>query len=302
MKPISESTNDWITNKIKNAITKRNTLFEKRINNPSTNNQEKYKTIRNKVSALIREAKKEVIYRKIGEDPSAKCIYRTLKAINCNQESSPPVIDPDIMNDFFVSIGPKLSSKLPVVDPNMNITRVSKTMFLQPTDQWEFAKILKQMKNKKSYGLDGISNEILNCCSPVIEPAIAAAFNECIEERTFPKCLKIVKVIPVFKKGYKRSPENYRPISLLTSRSKVFEKLFLSCKINFCEKNCIISGNQYGFRSNKSCMDAIVSITEFIRTEIDRKSLGQACFIDLQKAFDTFDHNILLQKMAKKWI
>ena len=135
MKPISESTNDWITNKIKHAITKRNTLFEKWMNNLSTENQEKYKTIRNKVSALIREAKKEVNYRKIGKDPSAKGIFRTLKPIKCDQESSPPVIDPDIMNDFFVSIGPKLSSKLPVVNPNINITRVSKTMFLQPTDQ-----------------------------------------------------------------------------------------------------------------------------------------------------------------------
>ena len=128
------------------------------------------------------------------------------------------------MNDFFVSIGPKLSSKLPVVDPNINKTRVSKTMFLQLTDQWEFAKILKEMRNKKSYGLDGISNEILKCCSAVIEPAIAAAFNKCIEERTFPKCLKVAKVIPIFKKGDERNPENYRPKSLLGSISKVFEK------------------------------------------------------------------------------
>ena len=302
MKPISESTNDWITNKIKNAITRRNKLFEKWINIPSTENQKKYKTIRKKVSALVREAKKEVNYRKIGKDPSAKCIYRTLKAIKCNQESSSPVIDPDIMNDFFVSIGPMLSSKLLVVDHNINITRVSKTMFLQSTDQWKVAKILKQLKNKKSYGVDGISIEILKCCSPVIEPAIAFAFNKCIEERTFPKCLKISKVIPIFNKGDKRKPETYRPISLLNSISKVFEKLLQSRMIKFCEKNSIISGNQYGFRSNRSCIDAIVSITEFIRTEIDGKSLGQACFKDLQKAFDTLDHKILLQKNGKTWI
>ena len=152
---------------------------------------------------------------------------------------------------------------------------------------------------KKSYGLDGISNEIFKCCLPVIEPAIAAAFNKCIEERTFPKCLKIAKVIPIFKKGDKRNPENYRPISLLSSISKVFEKLLQLRMIKFCKKNCIISRNQYGIRLNRSCTDAIVSITDFIRTEIDRKSLGQACFIDLQKAFDTLDHNVLLQKMEK---
>ena len=124
-------------------------MFERWRNNPSTENQEKYKTIRNKVSALIREAKKEVNCRKTGEDLSANFIYRTLKAIKCNQESNPLVIDPDIMNDFFVSIGPKLSSKLPVVDPNINITRVSETMFLQTTDQWEIAKILKQNEKQE---------------------------------------------------------------------------------------------------------------------------------------------------------
>ena len=134
--------------------------------------------------------------------------------------------------------------------------------------------------------MDGISNEILKCRLPVIEPAIAAAFNKCIEERTFPKCHKIAKIIPICKKGDKRKPENYRPISLLSSISKVFEKLLQSRMIKFSEENSIISGNQYGFRSNRSCIDAIVSITEFLRTEIDRKSLGQACFIDLQKAFD----------------
>ena len=80
-------------------------------------------------------------------------------------------------------------------------------MFLQPTDQWEVAKILKQMKDKKSYGLDGISNEILECCLPVIEPAIAAAFNKCIEERTFPNCLKIAKIIPIIKKEIKENPK-----------------------------------------------------------------------------------------------
>ena len=147
--------------------------------------------------------------------------------------------------------------------------------------------------------MDGIINEILKCCSPVIEPAIAAAFNKCIEERTFPKCIKIAKVITICKKGDKRKPENYRPISLLSSISKVFEKLLQLRMIKFCGKNSNISGNQYGFRSKRSCIDAIVFITEFIRTESDRKFLGQACFIDLQKAFDTLDHNILLQKMEK---
>ena len=121
------------------------------------------------------------------------------------------------------------------------------------------------MKNKKSYGLDGISNEILKCCLPVIEPAIAVAFIKCIEERTFPKCLKIAKIMRIFKKGDKRKPEKFRPMSLLSSISKVFEKLLQSRMIKFCEKKSNISGIQYGFRSKRSCIDSIVSITEILK-------------------------------------
>ena len=69
--------------------------------------------------------------------------------------------------------------------------------------------------------------------------------------------------------------------------------------IKLCEKDSIISGNQFGFRSKSSCIDAFVSFTEFIRTEFDRKSPGHACLIDLQKTFNTLDHNILLPKMEK---
>ena len=169
-------------------------------------------------------------------------------------------------------------------------------MVLQKTDNLEVMKVIKELKNKKSSGSDDISNEIIKCCSPVVENFLAIAFNKCIEESIFPKCLKIAKVIPIYKKGDRNKPENYRPISLLSSISKIFEKLILRRMMKFCEKNNIITKNQYGFRSRRSCADAIATVTEFMRSEIDSKSTGQASFIDLQKAFDTLDHKILLEK------
>ena len=67
--------------------------------------------------------------------------------------------------------------------------------------------------------------------------------------------------------------------------------------INFCERNQLFTSAQFGFRSKKSCADAIMLVTEYMRDEIDKKSSGQACFLDLQKAFDTLDHDILLTKL-----
>ena len=91
-----------------------------------------------------------------------------------------------------------------------------------------------------------------------------------------------------------------RPISLLSSLGKVFEKLLLKRMVKFCKKKeNILTHIQYGFREKRACMDAINSVTEFMRKEIEAKNEGQACFIDLQKTFDTLDHEILIVKLEK---
>ena len=77
----------------------------------------------------------------------------------------------------------------------------------------------------KSSGHDGISNEILKCCLPVIEPILAKIFNEIIELSIYPVWMKIAKIVPLYKNGDRNLPENYRPISLISSLSNVFEKL-----------------------------------------------------------------------------
>ena len=89
------------------------------------------------------------------------------------------------------------------------------------------------MKNKKSSGSNGISNEILKCCSPVVDEHLCKAFNECLKVGIFPECLKSAKVIALHKKGEYSDRENYRPISLLSSLSKVFEKLLYTRMISF---------------------------------------------------------------------
>ena len=160
---------------------------------------------------------KKKLTEKLEKIPLPKVFIKKTKAIMCNQESSSPVIEPGFRNEFLVANGPLLSSKRPVDDTNINLPRVSKTMFQQPTVQWKVATKSEQMKNKKTYGLDGISNEILKCCSPIIRPVLATAFNKCIEERTFPKWLKIAKVITLFKKGDESKPGNYLQIKLLSS-------------------------------------------------------------------------------------
>ena len=236
---------------------------------------------------------------KLGNNPTAKTIYKTLVTVKKQQQPHSSLPDLEDLNKYFASIGSILSSKLPKVTNTDTIQQVENTMVVYPTNTFEVTSIIEKMKNKKSCGEDGISNEILKCCSPIVDEYIAIAFNKCILEKTYPTCFKVAKVIPLHKKDDKSDPANYRPISLLSSLGKLFEKLLHKRMVKFCEKEKILTSTQYGFRSKRSCVDAISTVTEYIRTEIDRKSIGQICFIDLQKAFDTLDHNILLNKIEK---
>ena len=127
----------------------------------------------------------------------------------------------------------------------------SKTMLLSETNEQEISKISCKMKNKKSADSNGISNETLKCCSPIIECFLAKAVKKCITEKILPECLKVSKVIPVYKKGDKKEPGNYGPISLLGPLSKVFGSVFLRRMLGFSEKCKLLSLNQYNFRPKK---------------------------------------------------
>ena len=273
-------------------------MFQKWIAEPTIENQTRYKQIRNKVTNLIRNGKRDDNFKKLGKNPSPKIIYRTLKTCK-RKDNTIDLPNLDDLNDYFVSIGPKLSAKFNSEKSSCNIRNNEKTMVLHQTNESEVTKILRKMKNKKSTGHDGISNEILKCCSPIIECHLARAINYCLLERIFPDSLKIAKVIPLYKKGKKTDPGNYRPISLLSTISKILEKILLKRMMNFCVKNNLLANNQFGFRSKMSCVHAVATITEYIRNVIANKSTGQASFIDLSKAFDTIDHEILLLKIER---
>ena len=109
--------------------------------------------------------------------------------------------------------------------------------------------------------------------------------------------MKISKVIPILIYGDNSILSNYRPISLLSKFSKTLEKLFERRLSGFLEKNLILNNSQYGFRHNRSTLTALVQMTEKIVSSLDAECSTIAIFIDLQKAFDTIDHDILIKKL-----
>ena len=155
---------------------------------------------------MIREAKKQDNFRKLGAIPTARAVYRTLTPQKNNDQQPYELPDLEKLNEFFVNDGSVISSRLPQTAYSSGSFNCDKTLFLEPTGVFEVASIIKALKNK-SCGMDGISSEILKSCSPITARHLALAFNKCIDEGVFPDIFKIAELYHCLRKGIKKIPQ-----------------------------------------------------------------------------------------------
>ena len=120
--------------------------------------------------------------------------------------------------------------------------------------------------------------------------------NLSLKSGIFPDGMKVAKVIPLFKSGDDELFNNYRPVSLLLQFSKILEKAFKKRLDSFINKYNLLSNSQYRFRNNRSTALAPIDLIENIKSAIDERKVTIGVFIDLKKAFDTINHEILIKK------
>ena len=153
------------------------------------------------------------------------------------------------------------------------------------------------LNNKKAIGPNSIPTKVFKEFGKTISIPLANLINLSFKCGIFPMSLKVASLTPVHKKGDSLDCNNYRPVSLTSNLSKLIEKLVHKRFYNFLKKHKLLYEHQYGFQKKDSTNHALIDITEKIRSALDQNVFTYSIFIDLQKVFDTVNHNILLYKL-----
>lgn len=267
-----------------------------------------------KVERLVREAKAKHISDELvrsGSDsrkmwkamnnaiygPSAKenCGISKIKKTDGSVTSDPTEIA-DTMNSFFVNIASQYQSN-PM--PRIKNSVVNQLIFWKPTYEAETIKIIETLNSNVAPGVDGITVKDLSDIKHIIAPILVLIFNEILHSGMYPKILKTATIIPIHKQGTKEDPNNYRPISLMSTIGKILERIIEYRLLKFIEKTSKIDQNQFGFQKNSCTTSALVQTISKINEHLDKGLYSLAVFIDLRKAFDMVDHKQLLESLEE---
>uniref|UniRef100_A0A1B6LDU6 Reverse transcriptase domain-containing protein n=1 Tax=Graphocephala atropunctata TaxID=36148 RepID=A0A1B6LDU6_9HEMI len=171
------------------------------------------------------------------------------------------------------------------------------SFYLHETTTDEVIKTINSLPAKVSAGIDEVSPKLLKACKHEIAYPLTTLINMSFQSGKFPHQLKLAKVIPIFKQGDQSDALNYRPISQISTFSKVIEKIVLTRLLNYMTHNHVLTNQQHGFTKNKSTSTALISFIEYVIDQVEAKNTTTAILLDLSKAFDTLDHEQLLTKL-----
>lgn len=308
----------WVTSGILTSSIKKTKLYKKKLKVSNEQNQKKYRDYCKIYRKVIRYAKvnyytTKLVQYKHDMKETWKILNNALHR-NTNSPKLPTTFEinkqmvtnaeeiAESFNTFFNEIAQNICDKIPQAEKQYTeyfSTGCPKSFFIHPITKEDLINNANKLKSKTSSGIDNISTKLLKETIPEIAAPLVHIFNRSFASGIVPDELKIAKIIPIHKGGDKKQLNNYRPISLLPSHSKLMEKIICTQLLNFLENNNVLYEHQYGFRKKRSTIQPITKLLWDIANENDKptKNLTTAIFIDLSKAFDTLNHDKLLTKL-----
>ena len=323
---IKGRTEPWIEEEILEAIHERDrALFKANRNKLNHELREKYNKLRNKVVKMIRQAKANHFSKKVEEyKNNSKQLWEQLKSLGysnkikeksriileiCNEKCFDPIKVVNNISNYFLTVAETLKSKIPLL-PKVYDTEsqhfkdfyndkgiTPKSFNISKVSEEFIYKELCNLNPNKSMGIDGIKPKFLKDGADVIKNAITHITNLSIESGTFPDEHKFAIVKPLHKKNSRLDVGNYRPISLLSPVSKIIEKAIYVQIEQHLKENNILYEFQSGFRKSYSTDTCLINLIDHLRMIISQGNYAGMVMLDLQKAFDTVDHDILCKKL-----
>ena len=305
--------NPWITAEIKNLGHRRDFLKKKAVTHNSICYFNQYKKCRNNLNKTIKKTKSNYYKTKLNSCKDHKENWKLINEL-LNNVSKTTIInelivdenkiigDENIANEFnkfFSCIGTNLAENINPcdVDPLSFIKPTQHNFTFQIISHDKIREIIMQMNTTKSSGYDKISVKLLQAAGNSIVGPLTHIFNQSLRTGIFPDEWKIAKITPIHKADEKNLCGNYRPVSVISVVSKVFEKVVYEQLMQYLEQHKIISKVQSGFRANHSTKTSLLHLTNEWLRNMDAGLINGVLFLDLKKAFDTINHTILLSKL-----
>lgn len=298
----------------KGILTSRKTklLMKKDLHKGKITDKE-WKLYRNLYNKVVRQAKKLTLESDINSNwGNSKKIWQLTNSFVNRCASKPTLIEQITVdnttttnkqeiacyfNQHFSTIGAKLAKKHSPGNYLKYLCKKNTTMNFEPVSESHILKIVKEMKQKRSMGHDGLSNFVIKAIIPEICNVLTKVVNNILLTGVFPHNLKIAKVLPLFKKGKKEDVCNYRPISILPTISKIVEKVIEKQIRTYMDDNNYFYDYQFGFRPGHETGHAVSRLVNIIAKNSYKDCSVIMC--DLKKAFDTVDHKKLIKKIER---
>lgn len=302
----------WATDELIKLFRQRNKLYKLKCKYPDNERlHEEFKNIKIKARNLKNYKKKtyykdkiencmddnrkmwqvmnEIIFKKQKAENTIKQIKHNEKLITDNNEKA------KIFNEFFINI---IQTKNDEIDLENETIEIREPFRLYPTTKEEIKDIISQLSSQSSNGYDDISSKFVKKYSEILAEPLSKHINSTFLTGIYPESLKIGVVIPIHKKGSKENCSNYRPITKLSTLDKIFEEAALKRLKYFLNCNKIINCNQFGFVDGSNTLAAALNCVEMVYDSMDIKKYIAIMSLDLEKAFDSVNPRILLNKLT----
>ena len=303
----ARKTHPWVNTEIRHLIKRKQRAHRKARRSKKERDLARYKRLQKETRKEIRKAHRshlEEITTDLKTNPKRFWQYvKTTKQESCGVAplktkdghiKSNDTAKAELLNEQFKSVFTKEDmGSIPTVGdspyPKMEDIVVSKNGVL---------KLLKGLNPHKATGPDEIPTNVLKEAAEELAPAITKLFQMSLDTGTIPDDWRQARVVPIFKKGEKHLPQNYRPVSLTSIACKLLEHIIHSSVMSHFQSHSILHDAQHGFRKKRSCESQLILTVHAIARKLANKTQVDVILLDFAKAFDKVPHQRLLMKLS----